>query len=232
MQKGLVTVCLCLGLLATAMSSADAQYRRPFQVVPRVNRALGHWNGFGYHTCNPGPDSSYYNPWTQKNSFLISQSPEFLSRFGHEQIPTPMELLHSGSTYQQSAYGAQSAYGSDVDVPSTLNADFVPNDRDEDEEDEDIDVDEEFDEDEQEFDEGGEFTPRSEYEDRFDEDAEGIEEGSDPFDEQAEAFEGTQDPGVLGGSDDQEEPSTNGSSTRRDPGSIFLPASHAPSIDW
>ena len=74
------TVCLILGLLVTAASTANAQYRAPFNVVPRINRALGHWNGFGYHTCNPGPDSSYYNPWTVKNSYLISRSPQYLSK--------------------------------------------------------------------------------------------------------------------------------------------------------
>lgn len=241
MPKGIGIVCLCLGMFLTAFTSADAQYRPPFQVVPRINRALGHWNGFGYHTCNPGPDTSYYNPWTQKNSYLISQSPEFLARFGHELNPTPMDLLRSGQTaFGQPAFG-QSPYGSDYyGAPGALNADFVPNNRDEDEdEDEDFDS-RDADEDEDAIDDGEDFTPRDEYEDRFDEDADGIEGGSDPFDEQAEAFEKADEPGALqgGGSagSSSKGSATKGStsssfavpnsSTLRDPGGIFLPASH------
>ena len=42
---------------------------RPFQ---RLDRWLGLGNGPGYNWQNPGPDSSYYNPWSAHNSSLIS----------------------------------------------------------------------------------------------------------------------------------------------------------------
>lgn len=121
-QTGLM--CLAFAMVSIALpEDSDAQLRIFDQVVQRPFRALGHGTGPGYHRCNPGPDTGYYNPWSQKNSFLISQSPEFLSRFGHEDR-SPMSMLRSG----QSAYTMNNAaFGTGYTGNSVpLNADFVP----------------------------------------------------------------------------------------------------------
>ena len=52
-------------------SAATAQpLQKPF-------RWLGEGFSAGYHRCTPGPDTSYYNPWTVHNSMLISKLPQF-----------------------------------------------------------------------------------------------------------------------------------------------------------
>jgi len=47
------------------------------QPIQQPLRWLGQGFSAGYHRCNPGPDTSYYNPWSAHNSMLISKLPQF-----------------------------------------------------------------------------------------------------------------------------------------------------------
>ena len=135
-------ICLAVGLLAMSTESAQAQIFTPRQHAQRPLRYLGLGNGPGYHRCNPGPNVGYYNPWNKHNSFLISKSPQYLSRYSHEFHPSPMDLLYS----QQQGFGRgvqPNIYGT---VP--MNADFVPaanRAKDDDDSDQEDDLDEGFD---------------------------------------------------------------------------------------
>ncbi len=115
-------ICLALGLFMMSAQTSPAQMRIGHQFPQRAFRALGHGNGPGHHHCNPGPDVSYYNSWSQKNSFLVSQSPQYLSRYGHETERSPMQLLHSG----QSPYAPSTPIGGFYGNTVPMNADFVP----------------------------------------------------------------------------------------------------------
>ncbi|MEL7496110.1 MAG: hypothetical protein AAFN77_00765 [Planctomycetota bacterium] len=63
---GVVTLCLA------TEASAQNTFRRH-----RTLRWLGQGFSDGYHRCNPGYDSSHYNPYSSHNSFLYSQTPQF-----------------------------------------------------------------------------------------------------------------------------------------------------------
>ena len=52
-------------------------------------RWLGQGFGDGYHRCNPGYDTSYYNPYSAHNSKLISKTPEYMAV---RPVPTNQEL--------------------------------------------------------------------------------------------------------------------------------------------
>jgi len=117
-------ICVAFALTAFFSAESQAQVLRSFAQAPF--RALGHGNGPGYHTCNPGPNVSYYNPWSNTNSFLVSQSPQFLARYGHELRRSPMEILQFGNQ----SFGRQSYFSSPQPAtmypPTPINADFVP----------------------------------------------------------------------------------------------------------
>lgn len=66
-------ICFAAALVAVATlfpSESSAQLRRPL-------RWLGEGYSDGYHRCNPGPNSDYYNPYNAHNSYLISKDPRF-----------------------------------------------------------------------------------------------------------------------------------------------------------
>lgn len=215
MTKQLGLVCLTLGLLIFTADTTFAQ----FGPIQRSNRALGHWNGPGYHRCNPGPDSSYYNAWSQKNSFLISRTPQYLSRYGHEAFPTPIELLHSG----QSAYGQPPAMvnpGVYYPTAAPMNADFVPSQRTK-RDVRDAGEDRDFSIDDEGFG-GNDFQAgRDDVEDRFDAEVDSMDEidGDDGFGE----------PGKLEDNEAQGSPSDKleDESASTTPGSLILPISHS-----
>lgn len=52
----------------SSVSSAQLRNRQP------LFRWLGQGFGDGYHQCNPGPNSDYYNPYSAHNSLLHSQT--------------------------------------------------------------------------------------------------------------------------------------------------------------
>lgn len=63
-------------LFATFPAFSNAQHYQfeTYQpLIQRSNRALGLWHGRGRHWRTPGHDSSYYNPWTPRNSALVTQ---------------------------------------------------------------------------------------------------------------------------------------------------------------
>ena len=67
----LTSVILLSGILT---SNAEAQTSLGRQ---RPLRWLGQGYSDGYHRCNPGHDSSYYNPYSFHNSMLYSQTADF-----------------------------------------------------------------------------------------------------------------------------------------------------------
>lgn len=214
MARRIGWICLAFSLVAFFAETTEAQiWHAPARAVQAPLRYLGHGNGHGYHHCNPGPDSSYYNPWTEKNSFLISKSPQFLARYGNELHRSPMEILRHGdsSWAQQQRYGYQTP-ASTYPAATPLNADFVPATRN-------FDTDEER-EGEQD-DSGGDFQPSSsdeEVEDRFEEEADSIDNSDE--DEQI---------GGIGGFDSLKE-SANASGEAAvllTPSGLFRPASHS-----
>ncbi len=91
---------------------AEAQSSRSFRPVQRLDRWLGVGNGPGYNWQNPGPDSSYYNPWSAHNSSLVSRSGatatgayrfddpstnQFIPNDSQFQAPTPNEFRFAPS---------------------------------------------------------------------------------------------------------------------------------------
>ncbi len=217
MAKQFGYLCLAIGLIAFLSEPASAQYRPPIQTVNRVGRFLGHGNGLGYHTCNPGPDVSYYQPWSQKNSYLISQSPEFLARYANELPKSPMELLQSGQTaYGHPIYGAgmghslysQQGYGGQLGGTS-VNAEFVPSKRTQDSE-------------------AGDSVYDAEGRDSSEKES-NVE---DRFEREAEAFEGegNKDPGAIDDADTQESPSDSAAADEEDEITLLLPPMQKPFI--
>lgn len=198
MTQRLGLICLALGLLAIFVDTTDAQIR----ILQRSNRAFGHWTGPGYHKCNPGPNSSYYNPWTRHNSLLISRTPEFQSRFGHEIHRTPVEMLYSN----QSVYGQPQMMAPQYYPGSTpMNADFVPSRSATDDEFDDLDDDTEF-----------EAIEDEDVEDRFDREVDEMEDSDGPF---------SDEPGGID-SDGQDSSSDEDASVLLTPGGAFQPASY------
>lgn len=59
-------------LVLFASSSGEAQLSRTGRPIQRFDRWLGVGPGHGYHWKNPGPDSRYYNPWSEHNSRLVA----------------------------------------------------------------------------------------------------------------------------------------------------------------
>jgi hypothetical protein len=60
---------LCCGALAALANSIEAQRPWPARSpLTRYHRFVGGYYSDGYHRCNPGPDVSYYNPWSAHNT--------------------------------------------------------------------------------------------------------------------------------------------------------------------
>ena len=62
-------------MIVTVSFVAEASAQNRFGHRPL--RWLGQGFGDGYHRCNPGYDSSHYNPYSAHNSFLYSQTPQY-----------------------------------------------------------------------------------------------------------------------------------------------------------
>jgi len=211
-------ICLAFTLFAFSGETTEAQLYRPAaRAVQTPLRFLGHGNGHGYHHCNPGPNVSYYNPWSHKNSFLISNSPQFMARYGHELHRTPMEILQFGNQ----TWGNQPLPGQPV--AATMNADFVPATRTEEAKD-DFDF-------ETEDDYGGDFQPNSaaaddakEVEDSFDKEADAMNEKSDATPESDQDNEAEDSVGGFESLKEAVESTTEAASLLMP--NQFLPASH------
>ncbi len=72
MFRTVILVGVSAAIVLLAGSSAEAQFVRTGRPIQRLDRWLGVGNGPGYHWRNPGPDVSYYNPWSEVNSSLVS----------------------------------------------------------------------------------------------------------------------------------------------------------------
>ena len=81
----------------------ECQAQNPFK-RQFVGRWLGQGVGDGYHRCNPGYDSSYYNPYSAHNSTLVSQSPEYLALEAQQAFHQPAQRFFSGVPF--SVYAA------------------------------------------------------------------------------------------------------------------------------
>ncbi len=73
-KKRLVLLASAILLSTILTSNAAAQNSLGRQ---RPLRWLGQGYSDGYHRCNPGHDSSYYNPYSFHNSMLYSQTADF-----------------------------------------------------------------------------------------------------------------------------------------------------------
>ena len=174
MARQIGWICLVFAAFAFLADAAQAQFLlRPAQRIQRPLRYLGHGNGPGYHTRSPGPNVDYYNPWTQKNSFLISRSPQFLARYGNDLPRTPIEILQMGSQQwsQQSRFG-QPQYNNPATAP--LKADFVPASP--------VDPGDDLEDEDTEDGGFGELEDDDDVEDRFEEEADSMRE-KDEFDD-------------------------------------------------
>jgi len=63
---------LCTLIVVSAISNSCSG-----QILQKPLRWLGEGYSAGYHRCNPGPVSDYYNPYSAHNSMLISRLPQF-----------------------------------------------------------------------------------------------------------------------------------------------------------
>lgn len=108
----LVLIVASIAAFGSVSEQADAQ--QTYRPLKQVNRWLGHWHNHGYHYRNPGPDVSYYNPYSAHNSRLVGQ--EYRSSYGNggnygnsnaARFPYGGGL---GNTYDLNAYG-QNSYG-------------------------------------------------------------------------------------------------------------------------
>ena len=71
--------------------------------IPRPLRWLGQGFSDGYHQCNPGPNSDYYNPYTAHNSMLISRNPGMYGMPQHQVQNGPIQAGVPFSVYASPA---------------------------------------------------------------------------------------------------------------------------------
>jgi len=123
------TICLVGTAILFAVSADQclAQLGRIHQPVQRTGRFFGLGYGVGYHHCNPGPDTSYYNAWSSLNSRLIHRTPEYQARYGHQDRDA-WQMLYSGSRHYSHGYnpGMQQMQGVQPMAPVTVDAQFEP----------------------------------------------------------------------------------------------------------
>lgn len=129
-QIHLLIAAVLFAVVSTQTNSAEAQHLRSGQPLQAGFRWLGQGWSAGYHHCNPGPNTDYYNPWTAHNSMLISKMPGYQQ--GHNQY---------GNAYGQPshAYSNHSNWGQGH--TQSIEPTFVPTDDDSDEDDTDNDFD-------------------------------------------------------------------------------------------
>ena len=123
MRTPKIYLVIVAGMIALfVQDSCNAQLSRiqPFQ---QFGRFLGNGHSVGYHICNPGPDTSYYNPWSHHNSFLIHRTPEYQSRFGNSDVDAYQLLLSGRSPHFQNQPTPFQGFSA---TPTTVDADFEP----------------------------------------------------------------------------------------------------------
>ena len=75
---GFVIATVLVVTVFTSVSSAQLRPRQP------LLRWMGQGFGDGYHQCNPGPNSDYYNPYSAHNSLLHAQDNPYMV---HDESP-------------------------------------------------------------------------------------------------------------------------------------------------
>jgi len=81
---------LCAFLAGTCIA-VDVEAQRPMRPALQFERWLGHGCSVGYHWRNPGPDISYYCPFSDRNSNLVSGYPNIgCAGFGSADEPWPL----------------------------------------------------------------------------------------------------------------------------------------------
>jgi len=102
---------LGLALLMTLLSFAVVQEAAAqwYPYGARPVRSLDRWLGIGYsagyHTQNPGPDSDYYQPYSDLNTGLQSWLPA-----GSEPQPVPAELPNDSPAPNYSPQGSRTPF--------------------------------------------------------------------------------------------------------------------------
>ena len=105
------------GLALPCQAQNTFKRRRPLRV-------LGQGFSDGYHKYNPGHDTSYYNPYSEHNSALVSQSPEYLAILARQASQQPARRFFAGVPY--SVYAAPSQSNSQFPPSPDVSGTFSP----------------------------------------------------------------------------------------------------------
>ena len=98
------------GLALPCQAQNTFKRRRPLRVI-------GQGFSDGYHKYNPGHDTSYYNPYSEHNSALVSQSPEYLAILAQQASQQPARRFFAGVPYSVYAAPSQSNSHSNSQFP-------------------------------------------------------------------------------------------------------------------
>jgi len=109
---------LSLVIVVTVFSSiGSAQLKRPL-------RWLGQGFSDGYHQCNPGPNSDYYNPYSVHNTYLYHQNQQPVTSYHSSQYH------HAKRSVPFSVYTAPAQFNNDPTLtvlPAEVNENsFAP----------------------------------------------------------------------------------------------------------
>lgn len=125
LQKILVVV---FAVIALSAAAEECQAQNSFK-RHRPLRWLGQGFSDGYQRCNPGHDTSYYNPYSAHNSHLVSQSPEYLasaSRYAPSLGHGGPARYFTGVPFSVYAAPAQSTFNSVLSPAEQVESSFAP----------------------------------------------------------------------------------------------------------
>jgi hypothetical protein len=105
----------------------DCQAQNTFK-RRRTLRWLGQGFSDGYHRCTPGHDTSYYNPYSANNSFLVSRTPEYQAAAHRFDDPAGLGTSRFFNGVPFSVYAAppKSAYHSVLAPAQQVPSSFAP----------------------------------------------------------------------------------------------------------
>lgn len=89
----------------------------------RVLRWMGQgWAPAGYHHCNPGPNSDYYNPWNAQNSVRMTMAAEYPAASTSPEANSFYRYNQGGIPYSEYAAPNSALHGElhSIDAPATL----------------------------------------------------------------------------------------------------------------
>lgn len=129
-QSMFISVLSLVIVSVSFVAEASAQNR----LGHRPLRWLGQGFGDGYHRCNPGYDSSHYNPYSAHNTFLYSQTPQYRALTGTQNYAmSPNQDLRFRVGVPYSIYAApprNNPLGNFQGMPSaTIDNSFEPTKR-------------------------------------------------------------------------------------------------------